>query len=128
MKASSTDSNDLTPTFSTKPVSTNLTIATNGDISSHSDDSQESSENGRSDNTDNTADVENNITDLSKDAEETTNSLSPSDSEPLKASEEQEVTIPTFDLSTGENITNVMESEILENSHAIESNGPTSQE
>jgi len=39
---------------------------------------------------------------------------------------ETEETIPTYDLSTGENITNVLESEILENNQdIIESNGKT---
>ena len=50
-------------------------------------------------------------------------------SRPLKESEEQEI-IPTYDLSTGENITNVIESEILENNHDNNagSNGQISQE
>ena len=49
---------------------------------------------------------------------------------PLKECEEQEV-IPTYDLSTGENITNVIESEILENNQEVaagSSNGQMSQE
>ena len=125
VKASSTDSTGSASTLSTKPVADNFNIATNGDISSHSDDSQESSENG---NSETNKDAENNITDLSKNAVEEPNSLTPTDSEALKASEEQEVMIPTYDLSTGENITNVMESEILEKNHVVESNGPPSQE
>ena len=45
---------------------------------------------------------------------------------PEAETEETEV-IPTYDLSTGENITNVLESEILENHHDIvESNGDLS--
>lgn len=48
---------------------------------------------------------------------------------PRTVSEEAEETevIPTYDLSTGENITNVLESEILENHQDIvESNGDLS--
>ena len=37
--------------------------------------------------------------------------------------------IPTYDLSSGDNITNVIRSEILENNHeTVQSNGQTSQE
>ena len=44
----------------------------------------------------------------------------------LAGETETEETIPTYDLSTGENITNVLESEILEN-NIIESNGNPTQ-
>ena len=46
--------------------------------------------------------------------------------EGLNEKEEQEI-IPTYDLSSEENITNVIESEVLEKK-IVESNGPISQQ
>ena len=76
-------------------------------------------------------DAENNS--LSEENTEVQTAIIPTDPLPHKAENSTETgkvtPIPTYDLSSGDNITNVIRSEILENNQVtVQSNGQTSQE
>ena len=122
------------PTSIITSLATNLSTQVHSNMNGDSADGKRTPDDQSSDGCvqeSNHTDAENNS--LSEENTEVQTAIIPTDPLPHKAENSTETgkvtPIPTYDLSSGDNITNVIRSEILENNQVtVQSNGQTSQE